>query len=65
MHQTPGKLVSEKFDNWKKALGSKGVFEMHAETEYHKTSQYKFDAFLAVKKNKIGSIDIQVNNGKK
>uniref|UniRef100_A0A2H8TYH1 Zinc finger MYM-type protein 1 n=2 Tax=Melanaphis sacchari TaxID=742174 RepID=A0A2H8TYH1_9HEMI len=62
MHQTPGKLISEKFDNWKKALGSKGVFEMHAKTEYHKTSQYKYDSFLAVKNNKIQSIEIQVNN---
>jgi len=62
MHQTPGKLVSEKFDNWKKALGSKGVFEMRAKNEYHKTSLYKYDSFLAVKNNKIESIEVQVNN---
>lgn len=35
---------------------------MHEKTEYHKTSQYKYDSFLAVKNNKIESIEIQVNN---
>lgn len=61
-HQNVEKLVSEKFDNWKKTLGLKGVFETHAKTEYHKSSQYRFDTFLAVKSNKVESFEIQVNS---
>ncbi|XP_050065806.1 zinc finger MYM-type protein 1-like, partial [Aphis gossypii] len=53
MHQTPGKLISEKFDNWKTSIGSKGVFEIHANNEYHKISLYKYDSFLAVKNKKL------------
>ncbi|KAF0688861.1 zinc finger MYM-type protein 1-like, partial [Aphis craccivora] len=64
-HQVLGKLVFEKFDNWKKALGVKGFFKTHEATEYHKTCQYKYDTFFAVKNNQVESVEVQVNNNLK
>lgn len=60
-HQNPGKLVLEKFDNWKKALGDKGYFKLHSESDYHKTCQYRHDHFLAVKSKNVDPINIQIN----
>jgi hypothetical protein len=36
-HQSSGNLVTSKFDNWKKAIGVKGQFQIQANTNYHKT----------------------------
>lgn len=54
-------LVTSKFDNWKKAIGQKGQLQMHAGIDYHKTCQYQFNHFLAVQKNKVDSIEVQLN----
>ena len=64
-HQTLGNVVTSKFDNWKKAIGAKGHFQMHANTNYHKTCQYKYDNFLAVKNNKVDSVELQINKALK
>lgn len=60
-HQIPGQLVLTKFDNWKKALGEKGYFKLHSDNVYHKTCQYRYEHFLAVKSKKVYSVNIQVN----
>jgi hypothetical protein len=57
-HQTPGKLVIEKYDNWKKA---KDVFKDHENNYHHKLSQSKFDNFYAVQNNKVDSVCTQIN----
>jgi hypothetical protein len=45
-HQSLGNLVTVKFDSWKKAIGAKGQFQTHANTNYNKTCQYKYDHFF-------------------
>lgn len=57
--------MTSKFDNWKKAIGAKGQFQMHANTNYRNTCQYKYDNFLAVKNNKVDSVELQINNALK
>lgn len=59
-HQIPGQLVLTKF-NWKKALGEKRYFKLHSDSVYHKTCQYRYEHFLAVKSKKVDSVNIKVN----
>jgi len=61
-HQIPGKLVTEKYNNWKKA---KDLFKDHKNNHYHKLSQIKFDSFLAIRNKKIEPIDKQINEALK
>ncbi|KAE9523165.1 hypothetical protein AGLY_016398 [Aphis glycines] len=61
-HQNPGKLVIEKYNNWKKA---KDLFMDHQNNHYHKLSQIKFDSFLAIRFKKVEPIDRQINEALK
>lgn len=61
-HQNPGKLVVEKYNNWKKA---KDLFKDHQNNHYHKLSQIKFDRFLAIRIKKVEPIDRQINEALK
>jgi len=38
---------------------------VYANTHYHKTCQYKYENFLAVKNNKVDSVELQINNALK
>lgn len=61
-HQLTGKLVVEKFDNWKKAKYS---FKDHQNNHYHKLSQIKFDNYFAIKNKIFEPINIQINGALK
>ncbi|KAL4098258.1 hypothetical protein QTP88_022899 [Uroleucon formosanum] len=61
-HQNPGKLVVEKYNNWKKA---KDLFKDHQNNHYHKLSQIKYDNFLAIRIKKVEPIDRQINEALK
>jgi len=62
IHQFPGKLVVEKFENWKKA---KEPFKDHQNNYYHKLSQIKFDNYFAIQNKKVEPINIQINEALK
>lgn len=61
-HQTPGKLVVEKYYNLKKV---KVVFKDHQSNYYHKLSQLKFDNFYAVQNKKFDSVCTRINEALK
>lgn len=58
-NQKLGKLVLEKFSNWKKAIEE---FNKHEATKYHKNSILDADNLLSIYNKSKESIDVQLNN---
>lgn len=50
VHHIPGRLVIEKYVNWKKAKDS---LNDHKDNNYHKLSQIKFNNFFEIQNKKI------------